>query len=115
MSKGRDGVAQMLAQQVKLARSIAEFVRDSEDYEWLPDQGAALENTHIVVLFRAKDPGINDNLVTRINQTRRMYVSGTKWKGRSACRLAVGSWRVGIARDFAVVKEVLTSVAKETG
>lgn len=112
LSEGRDGMAGMFARMVRLARRIAEFIRDSDDYEWLPDQEASLENTHIIVLFRAADPGLNEELVSRINETRQMYVSGTKWDGRNACRLAVGSWRVDVDRDFAVIKEVLTSIAK---
>ncbi|KAH8893134.1 pyridoxal-dependent decarboxylase [Thozetella sp. PMI_491] len=112
VSQGREGMADMFAKIVRFTRDIAAFIRDSDDYDWLPDAEASLESTHIIVMFKAKDEALNESLVTRINETRRMYVSGTKWKGVKAVRLAVSSWRVDLAKDAPIVKEVLASVAK---
>ncbi|KAM0333323.1 hypothetical protein ACHAQA_001984 [Verticillium albo-atrum] len=111
-SEGREGMAAMLGSMVQLARRIAEFVRDSEHYDWLPNGAADIEDTHIIVLLRAKDNSLNEELVARINETRDMYVSGTSWGGRKAVRVAVGSWRVDVERDFAVVKAILSAVAE---
>ncbi len=111
LSEGRDGMSAMFSRMVCLARGIAAFIRDSEDYDWLPDPEASLESTHIIVLFRAKSDELNEVLVDRINETRQMYVSGTKWKGKKAVRLAVSHWRVDVEKDLSVVKEVLTSIA----
>lgn len=112
LSEGREGIAAMLSRMVLLAREISAFVRDSEHYEWLPSEDASLESTFIVVLFRAKDAALNEVLVDRINATGKMFVSGTKWDGRKAVRIAVGNWRVEVERDAAVVREVLTTVAE---
>ena len=49
----------------------------------------------MVVLFRAKDEGLNEQLKERINATGKMYVSGTMWQGKKAVRCAVSNWRVG--------------------
>ncbi|KAK3945959.1 L-2,4-diaminobutyrate decarboxylase [Diplogelasinospora grovesii] len=111
LSEGREGYARMLANMVLLARNIAQFVRDSEAFEWLPSENAPLESTFMIVLFRARDPRLNNILVERINETRQIFVSGTSWKGEKAVRLAVGSWRVDVERDAAVITEVLTSIA----
>jgi glutamate/tyrosine decarboxylase-like PLP-dependent enzyme len=112
LSEGREGIAAMLSRMVRLAREIAAFVRDSEHYEWLPSEDAALESTYIVVLFRAKDAALNEVLVDRINASGEMFVSGTKWDGKKAVRIAVGSWRVNVERDAAVIKEVLSAIAE---
>ncbi|KAK1831594.1 pyridoxal phosphate-dependent transferase [Podospora conica] len=112
MSEGREGIAAMVARMVRLARGIAQFVRDSEEYEWLPDEKASLESTFIIVLFKAKNEALNEVLVDRINDTGRIYVSGTRWNGEKAVRIAVSNWRVNVEEDLVVVKEVLTSVAQ---
>lgn len=111
LSEGRVGIAAMLSRLVLLAREIAAFVRDSEHYEWLPSEEASLESTYIIVLFRAKDPELNEVLVDRINASGKMFVSGTEWEGRKAVRIAVANWRADVERDAAVVREVLTAIA----
>ena len=112
LSEGRDGIAAMLSRMVLLAREIAAYVRDSEAYEWLPAADADLESTFIIVLFRARDPALNEVLVDRINATGKMFVSGTSWGGKKAVRIAVGSWRVEVERDAAFIKGILTAVAE---
>ena len=61
-------------------------------------------------------------LAAAINGTREMYVTGTKWMGRAAVRLAVSNWRTNLASgggeggqgdtDLEVVKQVLDIVAR---
>ncbi len=64
------------------------------------------------MLFRAKDAALNEELVDRINSTGKMFVSGTKWDGKKAVRIAVGSWKVDVERDAAVIREVLAAIAE---
>lgn len=113
LSEGREGIAAMLSRMVLLSREIAAFVRDSKHYEWLPSVDASLESTYIIVLFRAKDAALNEVLVDRINASGKMFVSGTKWDGKKAVRIAVGSWRVDVERDAAIIGEVLTEIAAD--
>jgi glutamate/tyrosine decarboxylase-like PLP-dependent enzyme len=118
LAHGRDGLAEIFARQVRLARSIKEFLEGNEAYEVLAkgtgygenEEIYRFEDTHIVVLFRAKDDEINAQLVSRINCTRKMYVSGTKWVGKPACRIAVSTWKVDIDRDLMLIAEVLEEV-----
>lgn len=113
---GRDGYRDMLERQVALARGIAEFIFDSDDYELLPIFDASREeilaNIFIIVLFKAKDDALNQGLVDKIKDTRRIYVSGTSWNGEPACRFAVSNWMADKSRDLPVIKEVLTGVAR---
>lgn len=128
LAYGRDELAQMFARQVRLARAISKFLQDSENYELLPktsrsgnsEQPTTLstntefDGTHIIVIFRARDDAINAVLVQRINATRKMYASGTKWEGKPACRIAISTWKVDVERDSRLIKEVLESVLSES-
>jgi glutamate/tyrosine decarboxylase-like PLP-dependent enzyme len=111
---GRDGYRQMLERQVNLSRGIAEFLLDADDFVLLPkferSRAEILSNIFIIVLFKAKDEGLNKELVQRIKATRRIYVSGTAWNGLPACRFAVSNWMADIEKDLPVIKEVLTEV-----
>ncbi|OHE92872.1 pyridoxal-dependent decarboxylase [Colletotrichum orchidophilum] len=111
-SEGRSGLAAILGRMVLLARKLASWIRASEAYELLPEGDWEMEETHMVVLFRARNEGLNQELVGRINGTREVYVSGTSWKGRQAVRVAVGSWRVDVERDFEIITRVLEDIAR---
>lgn len=123
----------MFARQVRLARGISQFLDASSDYTLLaqnPEPATTTEeknivghahnassvvpfhNTHIIVLFRAKQDEVNADLVKKINGTRKMYVSGTKWDGKPACRIAVSTWKVDVERDLKLVTGVLENVVK---
>ncbi|KAF5019147.1 hypothetical protein F66182_8852 [Fusarium sp. NRRL 66182] len=112
LSEGRPGMASLFANMTALSRQVAAFLRDSEQYQLLPDDGASLDEIFMIVLFRAKDPKLNDELVQKINGTRQMYVSGTTWKGEKAVRMAVSNWMVNVAKDFKVVSSILNHVAE---
>ncbi|KAM0552577.1 hypothetical protein ACHAPJ_007906 [Fusarium lateritium] len=112
LNEGRPGMGSLFANMTALSRQVAAFLRDSEHYELLPDDGASLDEIFMIVLFRAKDPKLNDELVQKINETRQMYVSGTSWKGEKAVRIAVSNWMVDVAKDFKVVTSILTHVAE---
>ncbi|KAI1100960.1 PLP-dependent transferase [Jackrogersella minutella] len=116
LSEGRAGIAEMLARMVRLARAVASAIVEdaglNADYELLPNEHAA-GSTHMIVLFRARDDGLNAVLVKRIQDSGEWYVSGTKWKGLPACRIAVSSWRVNVEEDFEFVKSRLAEIAKE--
>jgi glutamate/tyrosine decarboxylase-like PLP-dependent enzyme len=114
---GSDGYRNMLERQIGLARGIAEFLLSSDDFDVLPEiEGGkenVISNTFIIVLFRAKEEGLNQVLVERIKATRRIYVSGTAWEGKPACRFAVSNWRADVNKDLPVIKQVLEQVVSD--
>jgi glutamate/tyrosine decarboxylase-like PLP-dependent enzyme len=116
---GRVGYVEILKRQIKLARAIAAFVLEHPAYELLPlpdESSSSLEDRlariYVIVIFRAKDEALNGELVKRMNRTRKLYVSGTQWEGKTAARFAVANWQVDVERDLAIVKEVLDEVSK---
>ncbi|KAJ2898115.1 uncharacterized protein MKZ38_004174 [Zalerion maritima] len=110
-SEGREGMQQMFVRMVRMARAVAASIRTSEHYELLPSVADQGDKTHIIVLFRAKNDDLNRVLVSKINQTGRMYVSGTMWNGQPACRVAVANWKVNVDEDIKVVEEILNTIA----
>lgn len=98
---------------MRLARGISAFMQESEEFELLP-RGRDMEDVHIIVLFRARDEMVNKGLVKRVQDDRRVYVSGTMWEGRPACRIAVATWKVDLERDLELVTTVLKAVVQQT-
>ncbi|KAG0652361.1 L-2,4-diaminobutyrate decarboxylase [Hyphodiscus hymeniophilus] len=117
---GREGLGEIFARQVRLARAVSEYIYSHEGYELLAQAPLSnkdssnirtwYEDTHIIVLFSAKDDRVNGELVKRINSTRKIYVSGTQWDGKSACRIAVSTWKVDVERDLELIRSVLDGV-----
>ncbi|KAF2201330.1 pyridoxal-dependent decarboxylase [Delitschia confertaspora ATCC 74209] len=111
---GREGYRDMVERQVELARAIAEFVLENEEFELLPifekTKEEVLSNIFIIVLFRAKDERLNKELVQRIKDSRKVYVSGTAWDGKPACRFAVSNWIADKEKDMPMIKTVLQKV-----
>ncbi|KAF2623345.1 pyridoxal-dependent decarboxylase [Macroventuria anomochaeta] len=114
---GKAGYRDMLERQIALSRGIAKYIHESEDFELLPEVegevAEALSSVYIIVLFRAKDEKLNGQLVAKIKASRRIYVSGTSWEGRPACRFAVSNWMVDVGRDLPVIKQVLQDIVRE--
>ncbi|KAH6674242.1 pyridoxal phosphate-dependent transferase [Halenospora varia] len=116
-SYGKNGLSEMFARQVQLARAVAKYLESSPGYELLPRTSAGqdiIQETYMVALFRAKDETINKNLVKSINATRKIYISGTQWEGKPASRIAVSTWKVDIERDTALVTSILESMLEKS-
>jgi glutamate/tyrosine decarboxylase-like PLP-dependent enzyme len=120
MAYGRLGYRGVLEKQVRLTRRISDFILNHPSYELLGfsdlEQGKGYERKHIfmILMFRAQDTALNEVLTQRLNQTRRLWVSGTSWDGRPATRIAVANWRVDVERDFSVVEEVFNNIIKDS-
>lgn len=114
---GKDGYRDMLERQIDLSRGIARFIMESEEYELLPESNGSvdevLNSIYIIVLFRAKDDNLNKELVSKIKATRLIYVSGTSWAGRPACRFAVSNWMADASKNLPLVKQILQDIAAE--
>ncbi|PWY82456.1 tyrosine decarboxylase [Aspergillus eucalypticola CBS 122712] len=114
LAYGQVGYQEMLQKQVRLSRMIAGWIFDHPKYNALPELASKdelLDQTYIIVLFSAKNDDLNRNLTKEINATSKLFVSGTSWQGRPACRIAISNWRVEEGRDFALVTDVLDNVA----
>jgi hypothetical protein len=107
----------MLERQIELSRGIAKFILESDEYELLPRFGGSTEeilsNIYVIVLFRAKDETLNEQLVQKIKASRKVYVSGTAWNGQPACRFAVSNWQVDVSRDLPLIEEVLNEIIQQ--
>jgi glutamate/tyrosine decarboxylase-like PLP-dependent enzyme len=115
LSYGKSGYQEMLQRQTRLARKIYEWIFDHSEYIPLPkasSKAELLDQTFMSVLFRANNENLNRELGNKINDSSRMFVSGTSWDGNPACRIAISNWRVDVERDFALVTGVLAEVAE---
>ncbi|PGH29183.1 hypothetical protein GX50_08069 [[Emmonsia] crescens] len=112
---GKDGYRDMLERQIRLARSVVGWLFEHPAYAVLPhnpEKESLLQDTFMIVLFRAKDEDLNRVLVNKINATSKMYVSGTSWDGKPACRIAISNWRVNEEQDLEMITSVLGEIAQ---
>lgn len=116
---GRTGYTAMLHRQIRLARRTAAYLFTHLDFELLPESISQLSDIQrdvfVIVLFRAKEDDLNDSLVRRINQTSRIHISGTTWKGRPASRIAVSNWQADPDQDLKTIQSVLEGVLRDWG
>jgi glutamate/tyrosine decarboxylase-like PLP-dependent enzyme len=106
---GRIWHRDLLERQIALARRVGSYIRKSAIYELLPNDD--LEQIYMVVLFRARSETLNAQLVSLLNAPKEIRVSGLPWKGQLAARIAVGTWRVEVDRDFRMVVKALEGAA----
>jgi hypothetical protein len=123
---------EIIRQNITFARRIAAYISDSPSYTLLnpsPPSVLAAEPEAIIPMnivlfcgspqsaFPEDEPGASAKLVNAINGTRRIYVTGTKWRGKGAIRLAVSNWRTGAGGEdeWQVVKGVLDEVMSRSG
>lgn len=114
---GKEGYRAMLERQIELSRGIARYILETDGYELLPQHDTPQEDVvnsiYIIVLFRATDEALNNQLVNKIKATRKIYVSGTAWDGKPACRFAVSNWMTDAERDLPIIKQVLQAILSD--
>ena len=118
MAYGREGYLDMLLRQTRFARAVAAYLYDHDAFELLPrdvftSRDRIDQDIFIIVLFKAKDGRLNEQLVQRTNASSKMYVSGTVWDNSPASRIAAANWQVDPDRDLEVVKQVLEDVVSK--
>ena len=123
ISHGVAGYRDIIRRNVAFARKLQEWIRLNEDYDVLtPDPATTSFRVLNIVLFapsarcpieafRNYETG-GQRMTEEINKTGEMYVTGTKWKGRSAARLAVSNHLTDLQgqRDFEIVTGRLKAV-----
>jgi glutamate/tyrosine decarboxylase-like PLP-dependent enzyme len=88
-SLGRSGVVELVERCCATARRFAERIVDVPGVELLND--VVLNQ----VLFRFENDDRTDAVLQRVQQSSRVWMSGTTWDGRKAIRLSVSNWQTG--------------------
>ncbi len=92
-SLGRRGLADLVEGCCARARQFAELLGGEPGVEILND----VVLNQVLVRFLADDPQASDELtasvVRRVQQEGTCWLGGTTWKGRTAMRVSVSSWR----------------------
>ena len=96
-SLGRRGLVELVERCCLQARRFAEQIEALPGVEVLND--VVLNQ----VLFRFEDDLQTDEVLARVQQSGRIWLSGTTWGGRKAIRVSVSNWQTGDAEiDLAV-------------
>lgn len=122
---GKEGYSEIIQRNIAFARSVEAWLYESPYYDVLtpPSTSSKARGDYRIlniVLFapsakcgvaelQGEDGGVK--MVEKINESGEMYVTGTKWKGRSAARLAVSNWQTGTDDGhLEVVKRTLLAI-----
>ncbi|WWC59170.1 uncharacterized protein I303_101718 [Kwoniella dejecticola CBS 10117] len=127
LSLGKEGYRDIITRNIHFARSIAKYIAESPSYDLLNPSPPHIKD-HLkeaiipsnIVLFRPSadspyppsDPTSSIRLTKKINDSRRLYVSATSWRGQSAIRIAVSNYLTEEKRDSKIVLDVLERVGK---
>ncbi len=112
---GRVGIAERIAEHIRLARVFAGWVDDDPDWEILAPVPLS------TVCFRYRPPvhsdsaidRINQELLDRVNATGEVFLSHSRLKGALALRLAVGNIRTEerhVARAWELLRDAAESM-----
>ncbi|WRT65042.1 uncharacterized protein IL334_001984 [Kwoniella shivajii] len=132
LSLGKEGYTDIIIRNINFARSVATYISTSEYYVLLNPSppsfvhkgsekrdGAIIPSN--IVLFRARssstlfppqDKTSSIKLTKAINESRKVYVSATSWRGEGAVRIAVSNYLTDQKRDLRIVLDVLETVGK---
>jgi glutamate/tyrosine decarboxylase-like PLP-dependent enzyme len=97
-SLGRSGIAELVERCCEGAARFGEAVTE------LP--GAELLNEVVLnqVLFRFESDERTDDVLRRVQESGRVWMSGTTWDGRKAIRVSVSNWQTGAEEIALAVK-----------
>lgn len=117
LAYGKNGYSLMVERNLRFARSLDTWLRSSQWYDVLSplpgnyigeNLARDLPETTNVILFSIKPTllqlaSVQDDkmakVVTAINASRILYLTGTIFQGRSCARIAVSNWRTGLAKQ----------------
>jgi glutamate/tyrosine decarboxylase-like PLP-dependent enzyme len=88
-SLGRRGLVELVERCCLQARRFAELISAEPGVELLND--VVLNQ----VLFRFEDDGRTDEVLARVQESGRIWLSGTSWEGNKAIRVSVSNWQTG--------------------
>ena len=88
---GRRGLAELVERCCDAASRFAAGIVELDSVELLNE--VVLNQ----VLFRFEDDARTDEVLRRVQEDGRIWLSGTTWDGRKAIRLSVSNWQTGVA------------------
>ncbi|ANB11152.1 hypothetical protein AWJ20_3952 [Sugiyamaella lignohabitans] len=105
LAYGEAGYSQFIERIIRFSQRLSAWIHQSPDYELLLESP---KDAISVVLFRAKDTEANKTLKQRINQSGKIYVSGTVWNGSPAVRIAPCNWNIADGDEQIVINVLST-------
>ena len=112
-SYGVDGLRAMLREHIRLGKLFAEWVDADPDFERMAEAPLATVCFRQVAGGRGQGAGdvdaLNERLLARINATRKLFLTGTRLKGKYALRLALGhltTTEADVRKAWELIQEV---------
>ncbi|CAN5600507.1 aminotransferase class V-fold PLP-dependent enzyme [soil metagenome] len=110
-SLGRDGVQELVERCCRLARRMAEALREAEGVRILND----VVLNQVLVRF-GDDDALTRDVIARVQAEGTAWMGGTVWQGRAAMRISVSNWsttETDIDRTADAIIRALRATAEE--
>lgn len=101
---GHLGYQELIERNCKFAQAIAAMINKMDNYILL----APVKLN--IVLFKGKNissPEQNQELLSKINGSGKIFITSTIYEGKPSLRLAVCNWMTDISKDISAVEEAL--------
>jgi aromatic-L-amino-acid/L-tryptophan decarboxylase len=110
-SFGKEGLQSLVREHIRIARELSAWIDEDPDLERMADSQFS------TVVFRHRPPGMDETaldahnigLLERVSESREVYLSHTRVRGRYSLRMAIGNIHTTedhVRRALGVVKEL---------
>ncbi len=106
---GKEGYKHIVENCIALAGKFGAFIEESDYFELL---APVRLNIVCFTLSGEADQGKITAFLTRLNETRRLFMTPTVYNGRFGIRAAFANWRTG-EEDIVLARELMVQIMEE--
>jgi glutamate/tyrosine decarboxylase-like PLP-dependent enzyme len=110
MAYGKKGITEIVDNNIRLANMLGNFIHSSKMFELL---APVRLNTVCFTLTETRNPETVPSFLEKLNQTGKVFMTPTVFKGKQGIRAAMVNWRT-TEKDIELVSGLMDELAKKS-